>query len=97
MTIASPALEYRVSGTGAASSAGLTYANCTNGTSQQGDAQLPWSFTCANIPTGQFLYISAQNNRNSGCVKTQIFKRGTLFKESESCGAFVIATASGSY
>jgi hypothetical protein len=94
---AAPALEYRVTGTGAASSAGLTYANCTNGTSQASDAQLPWSFTCSSIPTGQFLYISAQNNRNSGCVKTQIYKRGTLYKESESCGAFVIATASGTY
>lgn len=78
-------------------SAGLTYANCTAGTSQQGDATLPWSFTCSSIPAGQFLYISAQNNRNAGCVKTQIYKRGVLYKESESCGAFVIATASGSY
>jgi Carboxypeptidase regulatory-like domain/HYDIN/CFA65/VesB-like, Ig-like domain len=94
---AAPAIEYRVSGTGSARSAGLTYANCSNGTAQEDDAQLPWSFTCSSIPTGQFLYISAQNNRNSGCVKTQIYKRGTLFKETESCGAYVIATTSGSY
>lgn len=97
LAVASPALEYRVSGTGAAISAGLTYANCSAGTSQSSDASLPWSFTCSSIPSGQFLYISAQNNRNSGCVKSQIYKRGVLYKESESCGAFVIATASGTY
>ncbi len=96
-TPAAAALEYRVSGTGSATSAGLTYSNCTSGTSQQGDAQLPWSFTCSSIPTGQFLYISAQNNRSTGCVKVQIYKRGTFYRESESCGAYVIATASGSY
>lgn len=100
LSVAAPAaaaLEYRVTGTGLGLSAGLTYSNCSGGTSQQSDAQLPWSFTCASVRGGQFLYISAQNNRSSGCVKTQIFKRGILYRESESCGAYVIATASGSY
>lgn len=88
-----PALEYRVTG----SRASLTYSNCSGGTSQVGAATLPWSFTCTSIPSGQFLYISAQNTGDSGTVSVAIYKRGVLYRESSSTGAFVIATASGSY
>lgn len=90
---AAAALEYRVTG----SRASLTYSNCSAGTSQIGAANLPWSFTCTSIPTGQFLYISAQNTGDSGTITVQIYKRGVLYRESSSTGAFVIATASGSY
>jgi hypothetical protein len=87
------ALEYRVTG----SRASLTYSNCTAGTSQVGAANLPWSFTCSSVPTGQFVYISAQNTGDSGTVTVSIYKRGVLYRTSSSTGAFVIATASGSY
>lgn len=49
------------------------------------------------IESGQFLYVSAQNDLASGCIKVQILKRGSVWKESESCGAYVIADAYGSY
>lgn len=93
LSVASPALEYRVTG----SRASLTYSNCTAGTSQVGAANLPWSFTCSSVPSGQFVYISAQNTGDSGTVTVSIYKRGVLYRTSSSTGAFVIATASGSY
>ena len=90
---AAAALEYRVTG----SRASLTYSNCTAGTSQASAANLPWSFTCASVPAGQFVYISAQNTGDSGTITVAIYKRGVLYRESSSTGAFAIATASGSY
>ena len=94
---AARALEYRVSGTGLELRASRTHENCSGGTSQQGEAQLPWSFTCGTFGTGDFIDISAQTLRNGECVQAQILAGAVLYRESESCGAFVIAAASGSY
>jgi hypothetical protein len=75
----------------------ITIANEGDGVSQFGPVNLPWSYKFANaVPAGQFLYVSAQNDLDHGCIKVQIFRRGALYKESESCGAYVIASASGS-
>lgn len=93
LNASSPALEYRVRG----SRASLTYENCSGGTSQNSSANLPWSFTCPTFGSGQFVYISAQNTGDSGTITVQIYKRGVLYKESSSSGAFAIATASGTY
>ena len=89
------ALEYRV--TGSAARVSTTISNCSGGTSQFSNVSVPWSFTCSSVPTGQVVYVSAQNQQSSGCVRVAIYKRGSLYRDSESCGAFVIATASGSY
>lgn len=87
-----PSVTYTV--TGSTPEVAITYANATEGTSQV-NAATPWtlSFTCTKA--GQFLYVSAQNQRNSGSVTVRITKAGTTYKESTSSGAFVIATASG--
>jgi hypothetical protein len=86
-------IEYHV--TGSATRASMTYATAGNGTAQAGDRALPWSFDwTAN--RGDFVYLSAQNAGQAGCVTVEIKVRGATFKTTQSCGAFVIATASGS-
>lgn len=94
-TVTYASIEYKVTGT-ATSSASLTYANASEGTSQLSSATLPWTYKFS-AKSGQFLYISAQNNGSFGCVDVEILKDGRAFKSSFSCGAFVIATASGSF
>ncbi len=94
VSLSYPDVEYRVSGYRASS---ITYANASEGTSQVADVLLPWSYTFSGAHAGQFLYVSVQNDMPSGCVTADIYKRGTLYKTSQSCGAYVIATASGSY
>jgi hypothetical protein len=89
-----PDVEYRVSGS--TSSVFITYANKDEGTSQV-TTRTPWSYSWYGAKSGQFLYVSAQNQKSSGSVKVQIYKNGALYKESESSGAYVIATASGTY
>lgn len=87
-----PSVTYTVSGS--AREVSVTYANASEGTSQA-TVSVPWShsFTCTK--SGQFLYISAQNQGQTGTVTVRITKGGTTYKESTSSGAFVIATASG--
>lgn len=85
-------VEYRVSGT--AVRAAVTYQNSDGGTSQVGDTILPWSSTFT-ADKGDFLYVSAQNSGSTGCVRAEIFKKGELLESGFSCGAFVIASASG--
>lgn len=93
-TPAAPDVEYVVTGV---RSNIITISNSSEGTSQYSNVPLPWSYKFSGAHSGQFLYVSAQNDLASGCIKTQIYKRGALYKESESCGAYVIASASGSY
>lgn len=85
-------VEYFV--TGSASRASMTYATAGGGTAQQADRALPWSFN-TTMATGDYLYISAQNSGSTGCVSVEIRTRGSYYKSTQSCGAFVIATASG--
>ena len=89
-----PDVEYRVGGT--TTRASVTYANSSEGTSQA-TVNVPWSYSFDSARSGQFLYISAQNDRDTATVRVQIYRRGSLFKESESTGGFVIATASGTF
>lgn len=86
------AIDYTVSGT--AVRASMTYATASGGTSQTGDLALPWTFATTMSP-GDFVYLSAQNAGSSGCVTVEIRVRKTVFKSTQSCGAFVIATVSG--
>lgn len=81
---------YRVSGS--SGKAALTYQNQDGGT-EQTTVVTPWgkSFT-ANA--GDFLYISAQNERDYGGVKCEVLVDGKLVKTAESSGAYVIASCS---
>jgi hypothetical protein len=75
-------------------SAGVTYATAGGGTSQQARAISPWQYTFT-AKTGDFLYLSAQNDSSSGCVFVTIYVNDAIFKSGSSCGAYVIATVSG--
>lgn len=86
-------LEYHVSGS--ACSASITYTNSGGNAAQVAGAVLPWSLTF-EARRGFFAYVSAQNQCASGNVRAEIFYEGELVEFSESTGAYVIATASGS-
>lgn len=83
---------YKISGT--ASRAFLTYQNEQGGT-EQTEISIPWKGTLT-VKEGEFLYISAQNQGDSGSVTCEIWVNDTKWKESTSSGAYVIASCSGS-
>ncbi len=88
-------VEYRVTGSNNVPSVSLTFENRNGGTSQRSNAPLPWSYTFTGR-SGDFVYVSAQNNGQVGNITVTIFRNGSVFERSSSAGAFVIATASGS-
>lgn len=79
--------------TGSASSVDVTLQNDTNGTSQFGDVVNP-NYTYWMRP-GSFVYISAQNQGESGDVTCTISSQGRVIAKSTSSGAYAIATCSG--
>ncbi len=85
--------QYRITGT--CGSVDITYSNQYGGTEQNKNVRLP-VFIGFNARGGHFLYISAQNNGKYGSVIVEIYKKGKLYKKSQSSGAYVIATVSGS-
>ena len=85
-------IEYKATGT--ASNVFVTYENEDGGTSQK-EVSVPWLYSFSAGP-GFFVYISAQNQGETGSVTVTIYKSGAVFKTSTSTGAYVIASASGS-
>ncbi len=81
---------YEVGGT--AGRVSVTYTNAAGDTEQQ-EVYLPWSKSF-KTQYGEFLYISAQNQNDSGTVTTTIKVNGVIQKSSSSSGGFVIATSS---
>lgn len=79
--------------TGSARTVSLTYQ--TPGGSVQKDVPLPWTER-QSLGTGDFLYLSAQNNGESGSVTCTIRAGGGVFVTNTSTGAYKIATCSGS-
>lgn len=86
-------VEYKVTGT--AETVSITYENSDGGCSQESDVSIPWSYSFTG-ESGDFVYISAQNQGETGSVTVTIKTDGDVFKQSTSEGAYVIATASGS-
>lgn len=86
-------IEYKISGT--ATSVDVTLNNSNGGTEQYDNVSVPHTYSYKNF-NDDFVYISAQNQGESGSVTVKIYHRGALFKSSTSSGAYVIATASGS-
>lgn len=72
----------------------ITYSNASEDTEQRSVSGF-WSYDFTGA-SGQFVYISAQNNASSGTVSVQILHNGGVLKDASSSGAYVIATASGS-
>lgn len=101
-TIAPPAtpatytILYHVSGS--ALTASLTYQNATGGTEQH-DVALPWERELT-MKYGDFVYLSAQNNGDSGSVSCLIIaaigNEATRVAGAVSAADYGIATCSGS-
>ena len=87
----SSVVEYKITGT--ASKVDVTLINATGGTEQYSDVSVPHTYTFNNY-THWFLYISAQNQGESGSVTVTIYVDGENVKTSTSNGAYVIASAS---
>lgn len=90
--------KYEIEGFGT-TSASLTYRNSTGGTEQRTvtlPASVPGLVGVYFVETGDFLYISAQNNSSFGSVQVRIVVDGTTWRSATSSGAFGVATASGS-
>lgn len=73
-----------------------TYATADGGTAQR-DFGNGVVYEAEDVARDTFLYISAQNQCDSGDVTVRIYKRGEVYRETTSSGAYVIATASGSF
>ncbi len=86
-------VEYSITGT--AKSVSVTYESEGGGTSQESEVSLPWKMSFTGM-IGDFVYVSAQNQNSTGSVKCTIYKNGSILETSESSGAYVISTASGS-
>ena len=86
-------VKYEV--TGSANRVDVTYENEDGGISQENNVIVPWSYSFKG-DSGDFVYISAQNQGESGTVTVTIYKDGSKFKRSTSSGAYCIASASGS-
>lgn len=85
-------VAYRI--TGSARSVDLTYQNASASSEQARAKPVPWNMTFSAHP-GQFLYVSAQNNGESGTVKCELLVNGIVVKSAESSGAYTIATCDG--
>tara|TARA_Y100000748_G_C15106336_1_gene336470 strand:- start:83 stop:430 length:348 start_codon:yes stop_codon:yes gene_type:complete len=83
---------YKVKGSG--SSFDVTMSNQDGGTSQLDNVNSGWSYSFRTEDERHFLYISAQNQSNTGSVTTEIYIDGSLMKSSTSDGAYVIASCS---
>ena len=89
---------YHVEGT--AESVSLTIANAHGNTEQAANVRVPVSMRDSNetgfrlgcVPSGQFLYVSAQNRGSSGTVTCEIEAGGRVVSRASSSGGYVIAT-----
>lgn len=90
-----PNVEYRVFGVPEASI--ITMSGASGSTVQYANVKLPYTYQISNAHSGDFLYVSAQNSSNAGCIWVEIYKNNSFYKYASSCGAYVIATVSGTY
>jgi hypothetical protein len=84
-------VEYRLAGS--ATSAGITIQNETGGT-EQSIVRVPY-LKKLTMKAGDFAYISAQNQNDTGSISCEIWVNGKLLQESHSDGAYTIASCSG--
>lgn len=85
---------YEVVGKPGATRVSLTYENDT-GNTEQHDVNLPWEKTLY-LPSGQFVYVSAQLDQASGFeVTCRIIAGNRVIETATSSGQYSIATCSG--
>ena len=75
---------------------GMVTAQTDNGGTSQGTGALPFSDTLTSFHTGDFVYLSVQNQQPAGSVTCRIAVDGVVVSENTSSGAYVIATCQGS-
>lgn len=85
-------VRYRLTGT--ADNVGVTLENDRGGT-QQFDVNIPYEIVLTDFQQRDFVYVSAQNNGDSGSVKCQIIVNDQVQYEATSVGAYTIASCSG--
>jgi len=85
-------VTYEIGGT--TDRASLTLSNASGGT-EQIEVRVPWT-KAFSMEQGDFAYISGQNDRDNGSITCKILVDYQLYKVSESSGAYVIASCSGS-
>jgi len=85
---------YRVSGSSGSYS--VTIENAYGDTQQWNPVGNDWSYEWTQAGT-RWLYVSAQNNNESGSVTVEIVRGGQVVKTNTSYGGFTIATVSGTY
>lgn len=88
--------DYKYEVTGSAVSFDVTISNSSGGTEQYNSVNSGWTYTFKDSNVG-FRYVSAQNNGEAGSVTVKIYNGSNVVKQSNSSGAYCIATASGEY
>ena len=92
----SRSVEYDISGS--AKSAEISYALGDGNSVVGGPYNLPCSVTYDKVSSDiVWMYISAQNSTNNGCVSVCIKINGNMSNSVQACGGYSIATCSGSY
>lgn len=86
------AVTYEV--TGSATAIDVTYENENGDVSQEGPMVVPWRRT-VNVEDGAYVYISAQNQDETGAVTCRVLVDGVEKEANTSSGAYTICTASG--
>jgi hypothetical protein len=86
--------KYEVSGT--AGDYSITCEGAPSGTVQYSNVGSGWAYTWKQTGT-RWLYMSAQNNTDSGTVTVKIIRDGQVVAQQTSSGAYVIATVDGTY
>jgi hypothetical protein len=86
--------KYEVSGT--AGDYSITCEGAPSGTVQYSNVGSGWAYTWKQTGT-RWLYMSAQNNTDSGTVTVKIIRDGQVVAQQTSSGAYVIATVDGEY
>jgi len=76
--------------------ASVTYSTGDGDSRQIADAENNWEHTFEASPD-DFLFLSAQNQCDTGSVTTKILVNGETFKTVTSEGGYVVASVSGSY
>ncbi len=66
-----------------------------SGGSSQGQVPLPATQTLHNFSSGDFVYLSVQNQDAAGAVTCRITVDGVVVSENTSTGGYVIATCQG--
>ncbi len=88
--------DYSYSVSGSSGSYSVTIEGAPKGTSQYSNVGSNWSYKWTQSGK-RFLYVSAQNNKNSGSVTVSIIKNGKIIATQTSSGAYVIASVDGTY